>query len=106
MSAQLYLIMYILMFLAAIKLRYSHTDVVRSYRIPYHKPGIWFIGLLGALSSLFAILIGFIPPGQLKVGNLIFYEGFLVGGIFLMAIVPYIIYKFRDPSWHPEPKEE
>src|SRR5205823_3596591 len=41
MSAQLYLLMYILMFLAAIKLRYSHPHVERCYRIPYHMPGIW-----------------------------------------------------------------
>jgi putative glutamate/gamma-aminobutyrate antiporter len=102
MSAQLYLIMYILMFLAAIKLRYSHPHVERTYRIPYKMPGIWFVGSLGALSSLFAFFIGFIPPGQLLVGNLFFYEGFLIGGIFLMGIIPVIIYKYRDPSWKRE----
>ncbi len=99
MSAQLYLIMYFLMFLAAIRLRYSHPHIERTYRIPYRMPGIWFVGTLGALSSLFAFLIGFVPPGQLKVGNLFFYEGFLMGGIFLMSIIPYIIYRFRNPSW-------
>ncbi|HSX11143.1 MAG TPA: amino acid permease [Chlamydiales bacterium] len=101
MSAQLYLLMYILMFLAAIKLRYSHPHIVRVYRIPYEMPGIWFVGSLGALSSLFALLLGFVPPGQLKVGNLYFYEGFLIGGIFLMALIPIIIYRFRKPSWQP-----
>lgn len=99
MSAQLYLLMYILMFLAAIKLRYSHPHVERSYKIPFKMPGIWFVGSLGALSSLFAFIIGFIPPGQLQVGSLLFYEGFLFVGIFLMAVIPYIIYKSRHPSW-------
>lgn len=102
LSAQLYLLMYILMFLAAIKLRYSHPDVPRPYRVPYRMPGIWFVGSLGAISSLFAFLIGFVPPGQLKVGNLFFYESFLLGGIFFMSLIPYLIYHFRDPSWHPE----
>ncbi len=102
MSAQIYLVMYILMFLAAIKLRYSHPHVVRTYRIPYHMPGIWLVGSIGALSSLFALLISFVPPGQLQVGNLFFYEGFLIGGLFLMSLIPYLIYRFRDPSWHPE----
>ncbi len=106
MSAQLYLIMYILMFLAAIKLRYSHPEVPRPYRIPYRMPGIWFVGSLGAVSSLFAFCIGFVPPDQLKVGNLFFYEGFLFGGIFLMSLIPYIIYRRRHPSWHPEPKDQ
>lgn len=104
-SAQLYLLMYILMFLAAIKLRYSHPDVPRPYRIPYHMPGIWFVGSLGALSSLFAFCLGFVPPAQLKVGSLVFYEGFLFGGIFLMCVIPTLIYRCRKPSWHPESKE-
>ncbi len=105
MSAQLYLIMYFLMFLAAIKLRYSHPHVERPYRIPYRMPGIWFVGSLGALSSLFAFIIGFFPPAQIKVGNLIFYEGFLFGGIFLMTLIPWLIFAYRDPSWIL-PKEE
>ncbi len=102
MSAQLYLLMYILMFLAAIKLRYSHPNVERSYKIPYRMPGIWFVGSLGVLSSIFAFLIGFIPPGQLQVGSLYFYHGFLIGGLFLMCLIPYLIYRFRDPSWRPK----
>jgi amino acid transporter len=106
MSAQLYLVMYILMFLAAIKLRYSHPHVVRTYRIPYHMPGIWLVGTLGALSSLLAFAIGFVPPGQLKVGNLFFYEGFLGIGIFAMAIIPVFIYWFKKPSWHPESSDD
>jgi glutamate:GABA antiporter len=105
-SVQLYLLMYIIMFLAAIKLRYSHPDVPRPYRIPYHMPGIWFVGSLGVLSSLFAFFMGFIPPGQLEVGSLLFYEGFLIVGILIMALIPYLIYRFRKPSWHPEFKEE
>jgi len=105
MSVQLYLLMYIMMFLAAIKLRYSHPDVVRTYRIPYHMPGIWLVGSIGVLSSAFAFIVGFIPPSQLKVGSLVFYECFLMIGIFLMALIPYLIYRFRDPSWHPEFEE-
>jgi amino acid transporter len=99
MSAQLYLLMYVLMFLAAIKLRYSHSHVQRPYRIPYRMPGIWFVGSLGAISSTIAFFIGFFPPDQLSVGSLWFYEGFLFTGIFTMCLIPYLIYRFRDPSW-------
>lgn len=106
MSAQLYLIMYFLMFLSAIKLRYSHPHVERIYRIPYKMPGIWFVGSLGALSSLFAFFIGFIPPGQLNTGSLLFYESFLIIGISVMALIPFLIYKFKNPSWHPDPQNE
>lgn len=101
-AVQLYLLMYILMFLAAIKLRYSHSDIHRPYRIPYRMHGIWFVGSLGILSSLFAFFVGFIPPGQMKVGSLVFYESFLIGGILMMSLIPFLIYKYRSPSWNPE----
>jgi len=104
MSAQLYLVMYILMFLAAIKLRYSHPHVKRTYKVPYRMPGIWLVGTLGILSSVFAFFIGFLPPAQLKVGNLFFYDGFLIGGLFFMSLIPFLIFRFRDPSWHPNHK--
>ena len=106
LSVQIYLVMYFLMFLAAIKLRYSHPHVTREYRVPYHMPGIWVVGSLGALSCLFAFFMSFIPPGQLDTGSLMFYEGFLLGSLFIMVLIPYLIYRFRDLSWHPEPVEE
>ncbi len=101
-AVQLYLLMYILMFLAAIKLRYSHPHVERPYKIPYRMRGIWFVASLGILSSLFAFFVGFVPPSQLQVGSLVFYESFLILGIAIMSFVPYLIYKFKDPSWHKE----
>jgi amino acid transporter len=104
MSAQLYLLMYVLMFLAAIKLRYSHAHVKRSYKVPYKMPGIWFVGTLGTLSSLFAFFIAFLPPNQLKTGNIYFYEGFLIIGIAVMCLLPYIIYKLKAPHWRSHEK--
>lgn len=95
LSAQLYLLMYILMFFAAIKLRYSHHHVERTYRIPYHMPGIWFVGILGALSSILAFFLAFVPPSGVDVGNFWVYESILVSSIFIMCIIPYAIYKVR-----------
>lgn len=101
-AVQLYLLMYILMFLAAIKLRYSHSHVERPYKIPYRMHGIWFVASLGIISSIFAFFMCFIPPAQLEVGNLIFFESFLILGIAVMSLIPYLIYKRRHPSWQPK----
>lgn len=106
MSIQIYLVMYILMFLAAIKLRYSHDHVHRPYRIPYHKKGIWFVAGMGIVSSIFAFIIGFIPPGQLETGSIFFYEGFLILGILLMAAIPLIIHALRKDSWKNQHQDE
>jgi amino acid transporter len=99
LSAQSYLVMYILMFVSAIKLRYSKPNVERAYRVPYKMPGMWITGLLGILSSSFAIFMAFIPPAQLQTGSLLFYETFLILGLFVMCGIPLIIYQFRRPHW-------
>ncbi len=99
LSAQIYLVMYILMFISAICLRYTKPHVPRSYQVPYQKPGIWIFSILGIIASLFAIALGFIPPAQIEVGSLVFYESFLIIGLLLMATIPLIIHQMRKPSW-------
>ena len=42
----LYCIMYVLMFAAAIKLRYTQPDVPRAYTVPGGKLGIWLVCVL------------------------------------------------------------
>jgi amino acid transporter len=90
------------MFAAAIKLRYTHPSVPRAYKIPHPNKGMWLIAILGILSSIFAIIITFFPPKSLNVGSLLFYEGFLLGGLALMVIIPLIIYQFKKPEWMPK----
>jgi glutamate:GABA antiporter len=103
LSVQLYLVMYAFMFIAAIRLRYTHSEVKRSYRIPYKNIGMWITASLGFLATLFAFFLAYVPPSQLPVGNLFFYEGFLIIGLLSMVAVPLFIYRFRKPEWyHPE----
>ena len=109
LSAQMYLVMYIMMFTAAIRLRYTKPDVPRAYKIPNPHKGMWIIASLGLASSIFAIIITFFPPSQLHVGSLWAYDGFLGGSLLIMVLIPIIIYQFRKPSWlqaHDITKEE
>ncbi len=99
MAAQSYLIMYILMFIAAIRLRYSKPHVPRAYKIPYPHKGIWIACIIGILSSLFGIIISFIPPAQFATGALWTYELLLILSLFVMCGIPMIIYYFRKPEW-------
>ncbi len=65
LSAQSYLVMYILMFVSGIKLRYSKPNVPRAYRVPYKLPGMWVTAGLGILSSAFAIFMrSFLRPSS------------------------------------------
>jgi len=99
LTAQLYLIMYLLMFLSALVLRYKRPEVHRPYRIPLGNAGMWLTAILGLIGCLFTLFVGFFPPSQLKTGNLLFYEIFLILGILMMCGAAFIIHGLRKPKW-------
>ncbi len=99
LTAQLTAIIYIIMFTAALRLRYSKPDAPRPYRVPGGNAGMWLVAGVGILASLFALFIGFVPPDQVKTGSIFFYEAFLILGIIVLSVPPFIFYKFRKPSW-------
>jgi len=95
----LYLVMYLLMFAAAIYLRYSQPNRPRPYRIPGGDAGMWLIGGLGFLGSLLAFVLSFIPPSQISVGSPATYVEILIGLTVLFVILPFVIYAVRKPHW-------
>lgn len=99
LTVLVYLMMYILMFLAAIRLRYTRPDVPRAYKVPGGKGGMWFIGGLGLVTVLFTIVIGFFPPEQLSMGSVTTYHLFLGVGLVVVVAIPLIIYRLRKPGW-------
>ncbi|PIT84921.1 amino acid permease [Candidatus Micrarchaeota archaeon CG10_big_fil_rev_8_21_14_0_10_45_29] len=92
LTAIVYLVMYVIMFSAAIKLRYSSPKVKRAYCVPGGKLGMWAVAGLGIASSLIGIAVGFFPPAQEKIGNFLFYEGFLICGAILLVGAPLLIH--------------
>jgi amino acid transporter len=102
-TTQVYLIMYLLMFVAAVRLRRSQPDHPRGYRAPM------LVGMCGVgfTASLAALLVGFIPPSQFGSGNAGLYFLVVAGGALgLGLLVPYLFYRLRKPSWkQPEQPE-
>lgn len=91
LAAQLYLIMYLLMFAAAIKLRYSRPDIYRSYRIPGGFTGIWLVSGIAIIASCFVFIFGFIPTVAVREEGLIAilgYIGFLLAGCIIFMSIP------------------
>ena len=99
LTAILYLIMYIMLFLAAIRLRYSQPDVKRAYTVPGGNLGMWIVSGIGILGALFAIAVGLFPPSQLAVGSPTFYLVFLIVGIAIFATAPLVINLCKRPEW-------
>ncbi len=96
----LYLIMYLLMFSAAIYLRYNMKKAGRPFRIGSKGNGLmWLIGGLGFCGSLLAFVLSFIPPSQISTGSNTVWFAVLIIGALVVVAAPFGIYKMRKPSW-------
>ncbi len=93
LSAQMALLVYIIMFAAAVKLRYSKPDHPRGYTIPGGNIVMWFVAGTGILCCIAAMIVGFIPPSQIPIGNVYLFEGFLIGGLILFVLIPWLLAK-------------
>ena len=95
----LYLIMYMLMFAAAIALRYKMKDAERPFRLGKGNGVMWVMGGVGFAGSLLAFVLSFIPPSQIQTGSSTVWYSVLIVGCIVMVIIPFIIYAMRKPSW-------
>ena len=95
----LYLIMYMLMFAAAIVLRYKMKDTPRPFRLGKGNAIMWILGVVGFAGSLLAFILSFIPPSQIQTGSNTVWYSVLIIGCIVMVVIPYIIYANRKPSW-------
>ncbi|MFF1870568.1 APC family permease [Kitasatospora herbaricolor] len=95
-TTQVYLIVYLLMFLAAIRLRRTQPDHPRGYR----APALVLTCVVGFLSSAAAMAIGFVPSSQFGGGSVWGYIAIVGGGLLLLGlIIPYLFLRLRKPGW-------
>ncbi|MBR5206375.1 MAG: amino acid permease [Alistipes sp.] len=100
LTVLLYLIMYMLMFAAAITLRYKLPNYDRPFRLGARGNGlIWILAGLGFCGSLLAFVLSFIPPSQIAVGSSAVWYAVLFIGAIIFVVIPFIIYSRRKPTW-------
>ncbi|MDD1781754.1 amino acid permease [Enterovibrio sp. ZSDZ35] len=102
LAAVIYLTLYMLMFSAAIYLRFSQPNRPRPYRVPGGKNGLYVIAGIGFTASLTAFAFSFIPPSQIAVGSPTVFISLLVGLTLLFIAIPLVIYAVRKPHWRDE----
>jgi amino acid transporter len=103
MTTQVYLIVYLLMFVSARNLRRDQPDVPRGYRAPM----LGFLCVLGFVASLAAIFIGFVPPSQFENGSDGAYIGLILAGTVLLGLLPpWLFLRARKPSWKSADADE
>ena len=96
MATQVYLIMYLLMFISARRLRSSQPDHPRGYR----ARNLGLLCLLGGFSSVTAFIIGFVPPSQLGHQSPVLYASLILAGLLGIGLIPPLLMdRLRKPEW-------
>jgi amino acid transporter len=96
LATEVYLIMYVLMFVAAINLRRRQPEHPRGYR----APALVASCLVGALASVAACVVGLLPPSQLGHITTLPYLLALLAATLLVGIVPpLLLHKLRRSDW-------
>lgn len=100
LSAQLYLVMYVLMFVSAIVLRYTRPNVERPFKIPGGMPGIWLVAGTGALVGTSGIFILFTPPDDANMPmDPAWFVALTITFFVVALLVPFVVYAIRKPEW-------
>jgi glutamate:GABA antiporter len=97
-QTQLTLILYVILFATAIKLRRSRPEVARPFRIPGGLPGLYAVCAVGTVCCSAVVALGFIPPEELDV-SLPGYVAAMIGAVGGVIALPFVIGAFRKPNW-------
>jgi len=92
-AAQLYMVMYGLMFAAIIKLRRAGVLAHANFKIPGSALGFALVLLAGFTGVTLTFIVSFIAPDHLDVGNLFYYHLLQICGLVLMMSPPFFLKK-------------
>ncbi|MED7818464.1 MULTISPECIES: APC family permease [unclassified Francisella] len=93
LSTQIYSLMYLMMFFAALKLKLTNKDVTRDsddFHIPFGKIGMTVTCILGILGTVICVFIGFIPPDNMYDNPMEFVQTLSV--CFIFSIIPVVLF--------------
>ncbi|GAB3478409.1 amino acid permease [Nocardiopsis coralliicola] len=102
MTVSLYIIMYLMLYAAAIYLRYTRPDLDRKFKVPGGIAGMWTVAGIGFAAVAFALVLSFVPPAQLTFGSPAAYVAIVAAGIVVFGGIPLLITRFRRASWARE----
>jgi amino acid transporter len=84
LATQLYMLMYVLVFLSAWRLRHRIRNEGNAFRIPGGKLGTRFTCILGLVGCFMTLCVGFVPPTYMT--NHFNYELMFAGGMIAMLL--------------------
>ncbi|WP_440603627.1 tyrosine-tyramine antiporter [Bacillus sp. GB_SG_008] len=96
----LYCVVYVLIAISAVRLRYKMADLDRPFRLGSKGNGLmWTVSILSMISIIFTIIVSIIPPSILKPSQYTGYVIYQVAATVVMIGIALIINKFKKPEW-------
>jgi amino acid transporter len=95
LSTELYMIMYILMFSAGIRLHYKYTDRPSSFKIPGKAWGMGITCFLGLIGCVTTIIVSFFPPENINTGGPVRYLTMICIGNLLTISPLFLFYLYK-----------
>ncbi len=93
-SGQIYLVMYALMFVSVIVLRFTKPKTERSFRIPGGKAGLWIVAGTGLITSVLGICFMFVHPDMEDVAiNAAWFTPIVLLAFACVLGTPLVLYK-------------
>lgn len=93
LSTQLYVLMYVMMFLAALALLPHVKQKTGAFKIPGGTFGYILVCVFGLIGSLSALVVGFITPGDFNLSETFSYQ-LIFAGAMLVMISPVLLLYF------------
>jgi hypothetical protein len=59
---------------------------------------MWAVGGIGIVGCLFAFVLGFAPPDQLKTGNPLVYVLGMMAALVALSLPPFLVRRRRPPA--------
>jgi len=95
LTTQLYMLMYVLMFLSALRLRNTMPQRQNTFNIPGGKIGTRIVCLFGLIGCFITLMVGFIPPTTIDIGNPLNYEILFCCGLIVMILPIRFFYRYQ-----------
>lgn len=93
LSTEMYILMYVMMFIAAIHLKNKFAGLPRPFAIPGGRYGYYFTCLLGLAGCGITLVVGFFPPeNSMDVGGADHFRFVFSSGIVFMLIPAFLLY--------------
>lgn len=96
LSTQMYMIMYVVMFISALSLSKKINYTGGVFRIPGNKIGLWVTCVLGLFGCAITLLVGFIPPSNMNIGSKLYYEILFCSGMAAMTLPVFLCYLYQS----------